>query len=527
MIIIYLPLILLIAYFVWDRYIRVKLRINYYEKQGIQFPGGFVPFFGSYPKLIKFIEEHKPKQYPIIDFINHTQGSNPPTYTGMLIARQLCLIINRHEPLQDLFITKNKYFDKHPNTGQLVGKTLGDSTLFQKSNELWAKKRKSISSSLYKQKLVQMVETMKDIACETMAEWEKQGELDIVAETANMMMKNILACVFGRQNENPQVQYKENGEIKQVKLGQSIQSNIGKGIEREFQLHLTLFPELYHFYFTKQDKELVFNVDQGKDYIKALIKSKREQFARTGKYEGDDLLTILLQDELFQNDDSMLIDECLTFFAAGAQTTAVSITNFLCYMAQNQQQEEKLRNELKSILKFFGKENKDLINELNMEIIEDFNYLKYCFYESLRIEPPIVVSSSCQVNEDMEMSGVTIKKDEMLLINIHQIHHNSDQWVENEQYIPERFDPSSKYYLTPAGTPRHPTSFIPFIGGKRVCLGKTFAEYAFKTIVPIMMSGRRFRFTNDEHLTSKPHYDALMFKKPEIRMRLEKISKSY
>ncbi|CDW71064.1 cytochrome p450 [Stylonychia lemnae] len=525
MIMIYVPLILLIAYFVWDRYFRVKLRINFYEKQGIQFPAGFVPIFGSYPKIMKFMEQHTTNKYPIIDFINYAQGENPPIYTGMVFGKQMCIMINRHEPLQDLFISKNKFFDKNPFSANLLKQTLGDSHVFLKTNELWAKKRKVISASLYKQKLVQMVETMKDIASETMVEWEKQGELDVVTEIANMMMRNILACVFGRYNDNPSVQYKENGEIKQLKLGQSIQQNIGKGLEREFQLHLMLFPELYNQYISKQDRELVFNVDQGKNYILDLIKSKREQFAKTGKYEGDDLLSSLLQDELFQNDDQMIINECLTFFSAAAQTTAVSITNFLCYMAQNQQQEEKLRNELNTVLKNFGKENEKLVKELNMEIIEDFNYLKYCFYEAIRIEPPIALSSSCQVNEDMEMSGVTIKKDEVLIVNIHQIHHNSDQWIEHDKYIPERFDPNSKYFLTPAGTPRHQTSYIPFLGGKRICLGKTFAEYSFKTIVPIMMSGRKFRLTNEEYLTSKPHYDAIMFKKPVIRMRLEKIQK--
>jgi cytochrome P450 len=32
--------------------------------------------------------------------------------------------------------------------------------------------------------------------------------------------------------------------------------------------------------------------------------------------EKGDLLSILLNDELFKNDDKMIIDECLTFFFA-------------------------------------------------------------------------------------------------------------------------------------------------------------------------------------------------------------------
>jgi len=52
--------------------------------------------------------------------------------------------------------------------------------------------------------------------------------------------------------------------------------------------------------------------------------------------------------------------------------------------------------------------------------------------------------------------------------------HNPDEWFEPSKYIPERFNPSSKYYLTPSGTKRNPYSFSPFLGGNRVCMGKPF-----------------------------------------------------
>lgn len=56
-------------------------------------------------------------------------------------------------------------------------------------------------------------------------------------------------------------------------------------------------------------------------------------------------------------------------------------------------------------------------------------------------------------------------------------------WIEPEKFIPERFDPNSKYYLTPEGKKRNPLAFNPFTGGKRICLGKTFAEVVSKFIV--------------------------------------------
>ena len=70
---------------------------------------------------------------------------------------------------------------------------------------------------------------------------------------------------------------------------------------------------------------------------------------------------------------------------------------------------------------------------------------------------------------------------------MHYLHRNPKQWHEPEEFIPERFDPSSKYFLTPEGKKRHPMAFVPFSGGKRICTGKTFAEIVGKFVVPGIM----------------------------------------
>jgi cytochrome P450 len=51
---------------------------------------------------------------------------------------------------------------------------------------------------------------------------------------------------------------------------------------------------------------------------------KRPDFQDKG-----DLLTILLNDEIFQSNDEIIIDECLTFFFAGSQTTSIAIANMV------------------------------------------------------------------------------------------------------------------------------------------------------------------------------------------------------
>ena len=44
----------------------------------------------------------------------------------------------------------------------------------------------------------------------------------------------------------------------------------------------------------------------------------------------------------------------------------------------------------------------------------------------------------------------------------------------------------NEWLLTSDGRPRNPLAFTPFMGGKRVCLGKTFAEVTVRFTVPLL-----------------------------------------
>ena len=47
-------------------------------------------------------------------------------------------------------------------------------------------------------------------------------------------------------------------------------------------------------------------------------------------------------------------------------------------------------------------------------------------------------------------------------------------------------------------------SLGPFLGGKRVCVGKTFAENISKCIIPVMLCKFDFEFMNPLHYDKKP-----------------------
>ena len=68
------------------------------------------------------------------------------------------------------------------------------------------------------------------------------------------------------------------------------------------------------------------------------------------------------------------------------------------------------------------------------------------------------------------------------------LHHDETHWGPlHNKYIPDRFDIDSEHFKAPDGTPRHPYSYAPFLGGHRICLGKTFAETVAKKLIAMLL----------------------------------------
>jgi cytochrome P450 len=75
--------------------------------------------------------------------------------------------------------------------------------------------------------------------------------------------------------------------------------------------------------------------------------------------------------------------------------------------------------------------------------------------ETLRIEPPVGSSSPMCFTKAMKLGDYDIYKGALFTVYIYGLHHDTKEWIEPEKYIPERFDHTSSFYLTPNGNKRH------------------------------------------------------------------------
>ena len=130
----------------------------------------------------------------------------------------------------------------------------------------------------------------------------------------------------------------------------------------------------------------------------------------------------------------------------------------------------------------------DWTDTLTYEKAANMNYLAMVFNESLRVCAPAKISSDFCFSEDIEINGIHIYKGMEFHVSIQHLQTNFREWKEPEKYIPERFDPESPWSLTPSGEKRNPYSLSPFLGGKRICVGKTFAENIGKVLISIVAS---------------------------------------
>ena len=60
-----------------------------------------------------------------------------------------------------------------------------------------------------------------------------------------------------------------------------------------------------------------------------------------GESKGD-LLTILLTDDLYKDNNKRIVDEAMTFYFAGAQTTAVALSNLILNLVKHPEYQTRL-----------------------------------------------------------------------------------------------------------------------------------------------------------------------------------------
>lgn len=128
------------------------------------------------------------------------------------------------------------------------------------------------------------------------------------------------------------------------------------------------------------------------------------------------------------------------------------------------------------------------------------------------------MSSPSNFSKETTIGGVKFSTEDAFSINMQAIHEDPKEWPEPEKFIPERFDSNSKWFKRADGSNRNPLAHTPFLGGKRVCLGKTFAEITVRFTLALYFWCFEFEFVKEEHkkAATRPRYVVGSKSQPEI-----------
>jgi cytochrome P450 len=155
--------------------------------------------------------------------------------------------------------------------------------------------------------------------------------------------------------------------------------------------------------------------------------------------------------------DDQLHDEMLTLLLAGHETTATTLAWTLHHLLEHPAWLARCRNE---------------VREVGTSDLDKLVLLDAAIKETLRLTP-IIPMVGRVLGKRTTIGGIDMPQGSIALACIYLVHRRPDLWPD-----PLRFDPSRF-----VGKKVDPSTYFPFGGGARRCLGMAFANYEMKIVL--------------------------------------------
>jgi len=175
--------------------------------------------------------------------------------------------------------------------------------------------------------------------------------------------------------------------------------------------------------------------------------------------------------------DGEIRDEVATFLLAGHETSANTLAWSLALLSAYPAARERLEAELDAVL---GD------RDPGADDVARLPWARAVVSEALRLYPPAWTIERDALADD-DVAGTPVPAGSMVAISPYLVHRHPGFWPDPAGFDPRRFLPGGS---GDAAT-RHRYAFIPFGGGRRACVGASFAE--LETVLVLATIARRFR----------------------------------
>ncbi|KAL4873053.1 hypothetical protein BDV12DRAFT_161243 [Aspergillus spectabilis] len=220
---------------------------------------------------------------------------------------------------------------------------------------------------------------------------------------------------------------------------------------------------------------------EGSRYVRQvaqqLISEKRERIKHNPDEleRGKDILSVALNSGTFTDEE--LIDQMMTFLAAGHETTSTALQWSIYALCKYPDVQKRLREEIRANLPPTSLETPELTTAATLDSLP---YLHAVCNEVLRFHPSVPITFR-DPPHDTTLAGTLIPKGTMLTICPEVINHHPDLWGPDAH----KFDPER--WLGPGrantGGANSNYALMTFLHGPRSCIGQGFAKAELACLV--------------------------------------------
>nr|AHL88994.1 cytochrome p450 3049B2 [Brachionus koreanus] len=434
-----------IMFFMYKTYKIHQLRQKYRHIPGPKTNGLLGFYLGNIPELLKLV---KHKMVP--DILTDWVKEYGPCFKYQILDEVSIFTISP-EAIKEMYIDKN--FPKHPDIYAVIGfpygsRYMGTSLVTSLDNVRHRHRRHIMNPAFSRQALNSFMDELNAKSDVLMNKLRNLADgkttIRMLDELNNLTLDVIAAACFGMQNDSIT---KENNFKKFV--FESL-----RGLNR-LLFNPTIKYNPFEWGYIRRYKELLNDLrNLGRTQINNRIKALQD-----GSYVKDDLITLMVKNSKEDNIDiEDLVDDFLTFFVAGQETTSNMLAFSLLELGQNP-----------DVLKTLKEEVDSTIGSKQHITTEDLNKLKYL--ESVIKETLRKWSITPLINRQ---SAVPIKIYDFDIPVGSEIQVSSYVSGRMDEFFPnpKKFDPE-RFYNNEGKIKNY--TYFPFSLGPRNCIGQNFS----------------------------------------------------
>lgn len=211
-----------------------------------------------------------------------------------------------------------------------------------------------------------------------------------------------------------------------------------------------------------------------KRVCRQLIAGKKKALDEKGKRVDVDILSVAIESGGFSDED--LVNQLMTFLAAGHETTATAMTWAILQLCQNQDVQSRLRQEIRSNLPSID----DAEALFSAQAIDRLPYLQAVIHESLRINPPVALTVR-EAARDSTIQGQFVPAGTRIILAPEATNLSTDLWGPDAgTFNPDRWLGEGR---ANNGGATSNYDFMTFLHGPRSCIGQAFAKAEFACLL--------------------------------------------